>query len=41
MRNLIRNEQNLGKQLSYLTGDVSTREKVRRILNTEDRTGQY
>ena len=31
----------LSQQLSYLTGDPSTREKVRRFFNPEQRSGSY
>src|SRR6185369_12844682 len=34
-------EEEISKQLSYLTGDVSTREKVRRFLAPEERSGNY
>ena len=34
-------EEEISKQLSYLTGDVSTREKVRRFLTSEERSGNY
>jgi hypothetical protein len=30
-----------GRQLSYLAGDASTREKVRRFFDTDQRTGKY
>ena len=33
--------QDVSKQLSYLTGDASTREKVRRLLIPEQGTGNY
>ena len=32
----VRSAQEIGKQLSYLTGEPSTREKVRRFLNPDD-----
>lgn len=34
-----RTGETVAKQLSYLTGDVSTREKVRRFVNLEGQTG--
>jgi hypothetical protein len=34
-------EDNLAQQLSFLTGDASTREKVRRFLAFEQRRGNY
>jgi hypothetical protein len=34
-------EEELTKQLSYLAGDPSTREKVRRLLHPEKRSGNY
>src|SRR6185436_6009078 len=34
-------EDAAGKQLAYLTGDVSSREKVRRFLNIDGRSGNY
>ncbi|HKR21898.1 MAG TPA: hypothetical protein VJS17_04845, partial [Pyrinomonadaceae bacterium] len=34
-------EDKIAKQLFYLTGDPSTREKVRRFLHPEDRKGNY
>lgn len=34
-------EENVTKELSYLTGNISTREKVRRFLNPENRGGNY
>ena len=36
-----RNDDEFTKQLSYLTGDPSTREKVRRFLSPEERSGNY
>jgi hypothetical protein len=36
-----RNDEEISKQLSYLTGDPSTREKVRRFLAPEERSGNY
>ena len=37
----IQTDEQVTKQLSYLTGDPSTREKVRRFLNPEQRSGNY
>src|SRR5258706_237075 len=34
-------EENLSKELSLLSGDVSSREKVRRFVNSEGRSGNY
>lgn len=34
-------DEEVGKLLSFLTGEPSTREKVRRFLNPEDRSGNY
>lgn len=34
-------EEKLTEELSYLTGDASAREKVRRFLNSEGRSGNY
>jgi hypothetical protein len=34
-------EEKLTRELSYLTGDVSSREKVRRFLNAEGHSGNY
>ncbi len=34
-------EEKLTQELSYLTGDPSSREKVRRLLNSEGRSGNY
>jgi hypothetical protein len=34
-------EDKLTRELSYLTGDASAREKVRRFLDSEGRTGNY
>ncbi|PYS47802.1 MAG: hypothetical protein DMF68_15050 [Acidobacteria bacterium] len=34
-------EEKLTQELSYLTGDASSREKVRRFLNSEGRSGNY
>jgi hypothetical protein len=34
-------EEKLTQELSFLTGDVSTREKVRRFLNSDGRSGNY
>jgi hypothetical protein len=34
-------EEAAARQLAYLTGDPSTREKVRRFLNPENRSGNY
>jgi len=36
-----RSEEEVSKQLMYLTGDPSTREKVRRFLAPEERSGNY
>jgi hypothetical protein len=37
----LQTDENVTQELSFLTGDVSTREKVRRFLNPENRTGNY
>jgi hypothetical protein len=37
----LQTDENVTQELSYLTGDASTREKVRRFLNPEDRNGNY
>lgn len=37
----LRGEEKLAEELSYLTGDVAAREKVRRFLNEEGRSGNY
>jgi len=34
-------EEKLTQELSFLTGDISSREKVRRFLNSEGRSGNY
>lgn len=34
-------DEEVGKRLSFLTGEASTREKVRRFLNPEERSGNY
>jgi hypothetical protein len=34
-------DEEVGKLLSFLTGEPSTREKVRRFLNPEERSGNY
>lgn len=34
-------EEKITQELSFLTGDVSTREKVKRFLNSEGRSGNY
>ena len=34
-------EEKLTQELSFLTGDISSREKVRRFLNAEGRSGNY
>lgn len=34
-------EERITRELSYLTGDASAREKVRRFLNSEGRSGNY
>lgn len=34
-------EEKLTEELSFLTGDISSREKVRRFLNSEGRSGNY
>ena len=34
-------DHEIGQQLSYLTGEPSTREKVQRFLNSDDRRGNY
>jgi hypothetical protein len=34
-------EERITRELSYLTGDASTQEKVRRFLNSEGRSGNY
>ncbi|HKU74627.1 MAG TPA: hypothetical protein VJR02_11945 [Pyrinomonadaceae bacterium] len=36
-----RNDEEFSKLFSYLTGDPSTREKVRRFLSPEERSGNY
>ena len=36
-----RTDEEVGKRLSFLTGEPSTREKVRRFLNPEERSGNY
>lgn len=36
-----RNDDGVAKLFSYLTGDPSTREKVRRFLSPEERSGNY
>ena len=36
-----RNDEEFAKLFSYLTGDPSTREKVRRFLSPEERSGNY
>ncbi|HKC65609.1 MAG TPA: hypothetical protein VKB86_18350, partial [Pyrinomonadaceae bacterium] len=36
-----RMEEKLTEELSYLTGDTSSKEKVRRFLNSEGRSGNY
>jgi hypothetical protein len=36
-----RSEERISEELSYLAGDISTREKVRRFINTEGRSGNY
>jgi len=37
----VRAEEEITRQLSFLTGDESSREKVRRFLNSEGRSGNY
>jgi hypothetical protein len=37
----VQSEEKLTQELSFLTGDISTREKVRRFLNAEGRSGNY
>ena len=34
-------EEEIGKRLSFLTGEPSTREKVQRFLNPDERSGNY
>lgn len=36
-----RSEERISEELSYLAGDISTREKVRRFINAEGRSGNY
>lgn len=37
----VQSEEKLTQELSFLTGDISAREKVRRFLNSEGRSGNY
>jgi hypothetical protein len=37
----VQSEEKLTQELSFLTGDISSREKVRRFLNSEGRSGNY
>lgn len=37
----VQSEEKLTQELSFLTGDISSREKVRRFLNAEGRSGNY
>jgi len=37
----VQSEEKLTRELSFLTGDISTREKVRRFLNADGRSGNY
>ncbi len=37
----VQSEEKLTLELSFLTGDISSREKVRRFLNAEGRSGNY
>ena len=37
----VQSEEKLTEELSFLTGDISSREKVRRFLNSEGRSGNY